>query len=351
MRKTVVAGLLLIAGCNEYELVDFEVVDAFNQVPAEKVDILMVVDNSCSMAPYQLRLAANFNAFISFFIGANVDYQIGVATTTVQRPEYTSQIPSCTPEKLAEIPDAGHLVQDLWITADTPDAEGLFQDLVTVGTCGSGFEMGLESARRALDSAVTGGDNDGFVRSDAKLSVIFVSDEQDASPDPVNTYINDYYEVKGQRDRGVFNSSTLAVIDPSGCLNAAGSSPGTRYIDVAEQTHGVVGDLCGTDFQGIVTDLSLNASRLRDTFFLSQEPDPTTLQVTVDGAEWLCEDGGWTFARVEDAGVDKPAVVFSRDAMPGPGARIAVRYDQGNGDASLFCGGTADSLDTAGGAR
>ncbi len=339
MSRNLLPLLLALAGCSDYTLHDFETVDVFNQMPAEAVDILLVVDNSCSMAPYQLRLGANFNAFISFFIGANVDYQIGVATTTIEVPTYTPELPNCSQQRLDEIPPGGHLVGGTIINADTPDAEAVFQDLVMVGTCGDGYEMGLESARRALDLTGPGQVNEGFLRDEAQLSIIFVSDEEDGSIDPVNLYINDYYEVKGQRERGVFNASALAVTDPTGCLNAQGSTLGTRYLDVAEQTGGVVGNLCDQDFAGIVNELSLNASRLRDTFFLSKEPNPLTLTVTVDDVELPCEGLGWIYTYVPDAGVDKPAIVFQRDGMPQPGQRIAVRYDPGNGDTSLFCGG------------
>jgi hypothetical protein len=337
MRRPIAVVLLLLTGCSEYDIIDFEEVDVFFQNPAEEVDILMVVDNSCSMAPYQLALGANFNQFITYFIDANVDYHIGVTTTTIETPEYTSLIPSCTQADLDEIPDAGHLAQGLVIDNDTADAASLFQDLVNVGTCGSGFEMGLEAGRVALSPPILATANTGFLREDASLSIIFVSDEEDNSPQPVNEYINTFFGVKGHRERDVFNASALAVTDTTNCLNAVGSTLGTRYVDVAEQTHGVIGNLCSEDFSQIVTDLSLNASRLRDTFFLSQNPNPLTLQVTVENEVWSCEEGMFTYDRVEDQGVPTPAIIFDRSAMPQPGQQITVRYDQGDGDPALFC--------------
>lgn len=184
MRPIALASLALLAGCQDYNLVQWDVVDAFNQQPADKVDILMVVDNSCSMQPFQEQLASNFQQFISFFIGANVDYHIGVTTTTIEKPPYDPvNNPGCTQADINAIPDAGHLVNDSWISSDTPNAETTFQNMVKVGTCGSGFEMGLEGARQALQGAMDSrGPSVGFVRGDAQLSVIFVSDEEDSSP-------------------------------------------------------------------------------------------------------------------------------------------------------------------------
>ena len=57
----------LCFGCSDYELIKRDVGDVFYQVEAGEVDILLVVDNSCSMQPYQEKLAENFDAFLTFF--------------------------------------------------------------------------------------------------------------------------------------------------------------------------------------------------------------------------------------------------------------------------------------------
>lgn len=325
----------LLAGCSEYEIDDFGYVDIFNQNPAEDVDILLVVDNSCSMGPYQSRLGQNFSQFISWFVGANINYQIAVTTTSLTSPD-----PSCTAQETANIPLPGQFVADAVITPETADAAGLFDQLVNVGTCGSGFEMGLEAARLALSEPNLSGANAGFLRPEASLSLIFVSDEQDNSPLPVNEYINLFFDVKGQRDRHVFNASTLAVTDETICTasQAAASNEGTRYVDVAQQTSGVIGNLCDDDFESIVTDLSLNASRLRDSFFLSAEPDPANLHVYVDEAEISCATGIWWLERMPDAaGEERTAVVFDWESLPQPDQRVSVRYEEGEWTPETFC--------------
>ena len=134
---------LLILGCTpDYELSKRELGDVFYQLDAGAVDILLVVDNSCSMQPYQQELASNFDNFLTYFIEGDVDYQIGVATTTVIAPEAYG---SCTAADVAQVPLAGTLVDNTVVTPDTPDAAGVFSDLVNVGVCGAGMEMGLES--------------------------------------------------------------------------------------------------------------------------------------------------------------------------------------------------------------
>jgi len=78
-----------------------------------------------------------------------------------------------------------------WTTA-TPDPRlvglvGQFQQNVRVGSCGAGEEQHLEAARRALLLAYGGGQQVGgvtFPRSDAKLVVVWVGDEDDCSSPP-----------------------------------------------------------------------------------------------------------------------------------------------------------------------
>ena len=192
-----------------------------------------------------------------------------------------------------------------------------------------------------MSPSVLSSTNTGFLREEAGLSIIFTSDEEDASPEPVNHYINNFFEVKGQRDRDVFNASTLAalLIDncPGGSVGA--SVTGTRYIDVAEQTNGIVGDICADDddFSTIVNELSLNASRLRADFTLSNLPDTATLTLAIDEEFVECTTGDWRYELVVVDGTDVGKIIFSESAIPPVTSRIEVRYDYGEGDPSKFC--------------
>ncbi len=328
--------LLLFASCVEYDFTAFDGTDVFYQKPADKVDILLVVDNSCSMAPYQSELASNFQSFIQFFVDVDVDYHIGVTTTTVAEPWLGG---SCTQQDINKIPEPGHLVFDRVIDSETNNAEQLFAQLVNVGTCGSGSEMGLEAAALALGPEL----DNSFIRDDAELSVIFVSDEQDGSPLGVNSYLNEYRASKPDSGRESMDVSALVVTDRTSCNSQqiqAGASEGTRYLDIADQSGGVIGNICSDDFASIVTDLSLNSSRLNDTFYLSSRPDLSTLSVEVDAEVYPCEDGSWIYTLEEqEDGTELPVVIFAREYLPAPSSQIAIRYFNGEGDPSTFCGG------------
>ena len=182
--------------------------DTFTQEVRKTVDILLVVDNSCSMIDEQIKLAGNFDSFIEQFVEAEVDYQIGVVTT-----DMTDQT------------QAGRLVGETKIiTSDMDDAlaRELFQENVKVCATGSGFEQGLGAAQAALspDFTADDGPNAGFLRDDAALSIVFVSDEDDGSSDPVGDYLTFFKGLKGDRgyrDDTLINLSAVAGPMPSGC--------------------------------------------------------------------------------------------------------------------------------------
>ena len=341
MRKLIL-GLPLLCACSEYELSERELGDIFYQLDAGAVDVLLVVDNSCSMQPYQAELANNFDAFLTYFIEGDVDYQIGVTTTTMTevsaQPEY-----GCYQTDVDRIPAPGNLVDARVVNEATTDASSVFSDLVNVGTCGAGSEMGLEAALSVLENP-----NSGLLRPDAYLSVIFVSDEQDASPLPVNDYINAMRAVKDPTARQVYNASSLVVTDAASCdqnqINS-GATEGTRYVDVAEQSGGVQVNICSDDFANIVTDLSLASSRLNDIFYLTNIPDVSTLIVEIETEEessdiYDCdsEKYPWTYKEFEVDGETKPAIRFDRTKLPPVNAKIAVQYNVAYGAQDFTCG-------------
>jgi hypothetical protein len=344
LRALMPLTLVTLCGCSDYEVVSLESADIFYQLEASEVDILLIVDNSCSMEPYQSKLASSFESFLTFFLEGNVDYQIGVTTTSLQEVEFDPAYAQyCSQADIDAIPAPGVLVDGQIITNDTADAATVFSDVVNVGTCGTAYEMGLGSARLALQHAQSGAYNSGFIRDSAYLSLIFVSDEQDASPLPVNDYINEFRDAKPGGDRESVIASALVVEDITDCTTQQQSAAvvGSRYIDVAEQTGGLVGNICGDDFESIVTELSLNSSRLTDTFYLSALPEPGSLLVGISDAgdvyEIACDAGEWTYELQGEGDDIVGVIVFDRAHMPPPNSKITVKYNRGDGDPASFC--------------
>lgn len=318
MHKPLLPCLLFqIAGCSDYAYQEYELSDVFYQTAADAVDILLVVDNSHSMGPYQERFGASFDSFLVFFGEAQVDYRIGVTTTDTFHE------------------GAGAIGAER-VSPTTEDAATVFQRIVNVGTTGSGTEMGMEAARRALEA-----DGDGFLRPDAYLSVIVVSDEEDSSPLSVNEYVTRFRALK-PRDRDAFRFSAATVFDRAACVPVTDEgTPGSRYVLAATASGGASEDLCAEDFTSVLTRLSLNTSRLRDTFVLSDEPKASSLRLEIDEEVVGCEGDTWSLQVLDAGGERVPAVVFAPGHLPPLGAEIALFYNRGTASANEFCTGAA----------
>ena len=333
------AAAIALSACEqEVTITRPSITDVLFQDPPTEVDILLVVDNSCSMGDEQEKLSQGFEEFVRFFEVAEVDYHIGVTTTDMFNPGAGAE------GRLAQSEDGVSIIDD-----ETDDADDVFEELVQVGTEGAGTEQGLLAALSALTPPMSEGANAGFLREDALLTVIFVSDEEDFSIGPVNSYINAFREVKGQRDRDAFNASALIGVDPDsgepvacgGAGVGVGADPGFRYHDVSRQTGVVVGSICEDEFNDIVEEMGLKSSRLRDTFFMTRQADTETLEVRVhepgtsefdgDGTvvppEGL-DEGRFAWVYEEEPEVAEFWVRFTdRGELPPLGSKVVMRYE------------------------
>ena len=269
----VLAFAVAAVGCNESTLIRPGVSAVFFQAPPTEVDILLVVDDSCSMEDEQTKLGEGFDRFVEFFDVADVDYHIGVITTDTDAYVRSGKLVGSGSDRI--------------IDRDTDNADDVFRANVNVGTSGWPYEKGFDAAALALSDDLLEGHNEGFLRDDALLSIIFVSDEEVISQYGINSYVNFWRGLKDEFDRTAFNASALIGIDPD-TLEPANCGPNPnqpnaaasyRYHDVAVQTGGVVGSICDNDFADVVNEMGLAASRLLSEFVLERRPKPETLEM------------------------------------------------------------------------
>jgi hypothetical protein len=282
------------------------------------------VDNSGSMSEEQKELADNFGAFMNWAITLDVDFQIGVISTEVNDPESDRGDPArdIYPGVLVH-PDSRPRI----ITNTTPDIQNAFRENVMMGTCCSDEqEAGLEAAWMALTEPLVSDPtkNGGFLREDAKLYIICVSDEQDQSQGEPDFYVDFFFSIKGYRNPERMAVSAIVGDAGSGCNNGQAVS-GSRYIEVAEQTGGVFQSICTTDWATALQNLSIDAFAAIREFPLSRPADPNTLTVRVEGAvvpRAGCEGcaDGWTYYG------DTNSIFFGDSVVPDRGQTIEVDY-------------------------
>ncbi|MFO0724411.1 MAG: VWA domain-containing protein [Myxococcota bacterium] len=288
-------------------------IDAFQQDDA-LVDILWVVDNSASVNDERARLAQQFAGFLRVLIAAGVDFHVGVTSTDL------SPITG----------DQGHLRGPTpFIDNNTPDPRTAFGMAVDFPMSNVSLEEGLRAMELALSPPNTQGPNRGFLREEAALGVIVVSDEDDSSIGPVDHYVRFLRGLKGPGREA--NISLSGVVGPlaNGCIPAgserifgADAKAAVRYRAVIDATRGLTESICAPNFAPFVEGLATALSGLRRVFLLSAPPVASTIRVKVDG-RLIPENPntGWTYRPTERA------IAFLGSFVPRPRAMIEIRYD------------------------
>jgi len=265
--------------------------------PVTAVDVLFVIDNSGSMAGHQSRLVAAMPAFLDGLSG--LDLRIAVTTTDAANPRCAAAqttpeggkfvLRSChdavavgdftfnsvdfsaacseqcviDPEDFIVAPTATAVDPDpkprKWIerTGGTLNVAGDIDDVLACalpqGVSGCGFESPLESMYLALaqselsDSAT----NYGFLRPEADLRIVFITDEMDCS------YVPEFSEI--------FTTNKVFWEDPDApaatsavCFNAGvqcTGGPGT-YTSCTATNHDIDGAIPVDESQAVLQPLS-----------------------------------------------------------------------------------------------
>ena len=269
-----------------------EVVDEYEQEGNNWTDILWVVDNSCSMDQEQASLAINFSSFLDIVDVLDIDYHVAVVTT--DNNSFQGAIPVMTPS--------------------SPDVHAAFADAVSLGTNGSGTERGMQYGSEAVTPplAAPGGPNDGFLREEAGMRVIFVSDEDDQSTDTVQAYVTLFQSLKVNPDHVILSGITGQI---TGCATAY-TAP--RYEQAVALTNGISESICSASWINALSNLAWLSMSWQDTFELSQEPVEETIEIELNNVPVYV---GWDFDAVLNA------VVFQPDYVPDTGDLVTIRYN------------------------
>jgi len=288
--------------------------DTFKQDSKPKADILIVIDNSCSMFDKQVALSVNFSSFIKYATSAQVDYQIAVTSTDMDSGGEQGRI-------------LGDASNPKVLRPTTVDVENKFKAKVNLGTNGSGTELSLQPAVAALTAPLITSDNAGLLRSDAVLAVVAVSDADDQSPQPVAFYVNQLLNIKGAQQATLFSYNSIGPYLPSEPAGCSYDTTGPRSLAAVVATNGVKEEICTPDWSKALEQIGKNAFGYRTNFFLTSTPDLTagkTIQVKIDGVALDPVDSRgaqvWTYDSTGNS------VNFEPLFVPEPGKTLTITY-------------------------
>jgi hypothetical protein len=294
----------------------------FNQKINNQIDILFMIDNSSSMSPMQQKLYDQLPSFmqvlqdlptapslhvavVSSDMGAPSDTTIGCTQYGDQGQFQSQPRGTCTDTTLA--PGATFISdEDLTPNYTNPDISKVFQCIAFLGDQGCGFEHQLASIDRALgaDGAAAPGTNAQFLRHDAYLGIVILTNEDDCSA-PANTPLYSL-NVGGSNQQNINNA--LGPIanyrcnqfghlckDPSGAQIEPPLKPPANAMGTAAKPTLDMTDCTSNDTSGLLTPVSQFISDVRA---LKDHPDDDILVAAITApaapytVEWLPEVQG-----------------------------------------------------------
>jgi hypothetical protein len=275
------------------------------------VDILWVLDDSGSMKNQRATLVSNFDRFIQELLKLKVNFQIGVTSTNAT--------------------DNGELRGTTKIiTKTTPNPRAVFQDNTTFPDSRTRWEQGLRMAQFAVTgpNVEASGPNAGFLRTNAALAIIVVSDEDDSSFGEPSYFARAFRAAKGPGNENLVTFSTIGGTTPSGCYPPGEqiyfgglAEPAFRYSAVSSKTGGVIGSICDSSFEATLIRIAEALNTLRRVFALSVKPNVDSITVKVNGVP-VAKDvvTGWQYRD------ETQSIVFLGNYVPEPGSVIRIEY-------------------------
>src|SRR2546425_1188983 len=233
----------------------------------------------------------------------------------------------------ADVDLRGHAVRGLaTLSCDSfdfgPDVRNVLFANTNVGLCSyderfldpvlAALTDPLVSSTKAPGTPWPSDGNAGFLRDDARLALLAVSDADDdndvINPPPVSEMVGKLVQVK----KGALDLFSFAGIVGLRMCNSV-EQVGTRYMEIARQMNGKLYDICDLNNFGAMLDDALGTLLLPLTSFeLSAVPrDPSQISVTVNGAPA-------TGFRYDPA---SNRIVFPQSAVPPPGSHITATFD------------------------
>lgn len=223
-----------------------------------KVDILLVIDDSGSMELEQLKISAAFANFLTNL--GSINYRIAVTTTDVTANGLQGSLTNFGGTNLT------------YIEPTTPDALALLQETVQTGIWGDFNEKGLTAIQlfinKALTLPVTTTSKTGkvttvttneynFLRADAVLATLVVTDSDEAAYSggyqTAAAFLTDF---KAKLPGKTYIHHSSVVLPNDSVCKDSGEEYGVTYFDLSKATGGVAASLCSASYVDQLKDFA-----------------------------------------------------------------------------------------------
>ena len=260
----------------------------------DKLDLLLVVDNSSSMGPYQQKLAAGLKPLLSHI--SNTDWQIMVTTTSALRkrdpldPTHTIRTYGCPLVNALDPADKALVTRDDYVK-DPLSVDAQFAWKVRVGETGDPIEHGLMAAISGLDGEC-GNTTKSWTRPEAQKAVLMLTDEENCGSDPdqgCDSEIDaDPQFFLDRAPKGTKFFALLYDLDRySECADEGYIKKPDDYRYLIANTGGMEGNICQGHYDATLEEISKNMHPVqRKEFPLTYVPEAETITLLVDGLPW-----------------------------------------------------------------
>ena len=271
---------------------------------------LWVVDNTATMGTHRQNIANQIGSFVDTFLQKQMDFNMAITTMDMRFSKGAEGSLIGAPKVLSS---ASASVKDQ------------FKANMNMPSSDSTQEQGLAAMKAALSPDLLTSLNKGFLRTDAVLVVIFMTDENDHSSGDSASYVTFLNNLKPNFKYGArgWVANTIGVIDSDGACKTGSQSPevAERYLSLTKTSGGVAQDICASDLSSALKNIQTRIAQMVTEYQLDREPIESTIVVTVDGVVLKNDlNNGWTYL------ADGMLIVFHGTGIPKANSSVRVDY-------------------------
>jgi hypothetical protein len=265
-----------------------EMLTKYEVKQSNKVDILIVIDNSGSMQYEQQSMAQRVGSMMNLVQG--LDYRIGITTTDPSNGTFGDG-------RLVQMKGmpTGTFVLDSTVSLTT--AQTVLGNTLQRTETGSGSEQAIYATYRAVERFLNVQDNGphkSLFRADAGFAVLVISDEDESGTATKNKPENLLSFIKTTWPGKPFAfHSIITRPGDSVCKSTQGAAYGNIYKKMSELTGygttggALIGDVCATDYAAQLAGIGNSVKEMTTVIELACAPTAgSTVMVDLNGAAY-----------------------------------------------------------------